>query len=210
MTRFIPKINREQKVLVMLKCVKKIRSSQDNIICISFCCLPLLSGKSMILFSFSQRTLKQKIFAKTTTHTKFVWDWVVHVYYKCIDNIYITLASLIWQAVFKNSSCLIDFEKYSGCLPNIVLELHFVILDFSALCFFMFFTINTIISWSAVNPGELCGPKKRRITRVHSVSQGVTKNCHFSDLGPAIMVELWPFKKKLENQSSSTHRAHLK
>ena len=72
MTRFILKINREQKVLVMLKCVKKIRSSQDNIICISFCCLPLLSGKSMILFSFSQRTLKQKIFAKTTTHTKFV------------------------------------------------------------------------------------------------------------------------------------------
>ena len=106
MTRFIPKINREHKVLVLLKFVKKIRSSQDNIICISFCCLPLLSGKSMILFSFSQRTLKQKIFAKTTTHTKFVWDWVVHVYYKCIDNIYITLASLIWQAVFKNWSVL--------------------------------------------------------------------------------------------------------
>ena len=112
---------------------------------------------------------------------------------------------------FQKFVCLTDFEKYSGCLPtNIVLELHFFILDFSALCFFMFFTINTIISWSAVNPGELCGPKKRRITRVHSVSQGVTKNCHFSDLGPAIMVELWPFKKKLENQSSSTHRAHLK
>ena len=131
MTRFIPKINREHKVLVMLKCDKKIRSSQDNIICISFCCLPLLSGKSMILFSFSQRTLKQKIFAKTTTHTKFVWDWVVHVYYKCIDNIYITLASLIWQAVFKNSS--VYYWLWLLCLPNIVLELHFFILDFSAL-----------------------------------------------------------------------------
>ena len=80
MTHFIPKINREQKVLVMLKCVKKIRSSQDNIICISFCCLPLLSGKSMILFSFSQRTLKQNFFAKTTTHTLNLYETEWYMY----------------------------------------------------------------------------------------------------------------------------------
>ena len=50
----------------------------------------------------------------------------------------------------------------------------------------MFFTINTIISWSAVNPGELCGPKKRRITRVHSV-KGSQKIVTFQTWDP----QLW-------------------
>ena len=50
----------------MLKMCQKIRSIQDNIICISFCCLPLPSGKSMPLFSFSQYTKTEKQCKKQT------------------------------------------------------------------------------------------------------------------------------------------------
>ena len=54
--------------------------------------------------------------------------------------------------------------------------------------------------------GELQRPKKPTYPDVShecALSQGVTKNCHFWRLGTRNYGRLWPFKKKVKNQSSS-------